>query len=334
MFQRIQVTREEISVHRERTSRYNVAYRVYRPVIVSAFRSQTQWMEQPSVEQFIRDRVRRARPGRVIVYGSTRNVVTQAAQMLGCAAYYSDQDHKLGILDQFRRTAHRVIAATSALGMGVDIPDIRCIIHIGFPRSLLDYAQESGRAGRDQLPSEAIIIQPEGFNEIPAWFDQHTPREQAGFELVRRYMIAGDQCRRAVLDRYLDGATDRYVRGYCGDHDRPSGVVEQRCDQCDPDWEAAESVIESEVDSDTEMPDPQTSIPSSPPPQPYHRPRGPHCRAASIPSAGDGPDRHIRAGADDKSAAVIGRGVFSPRGPAVEPSVLVMRTGAARGCAA
>jgi superfamily II DNA helicase RecQ len=42
-----------------------------------------------------------------------------------------------------------VIAATSALGMGVDIPNIRSIIHIGTPRTLLDYAQESGRAGRD-----------------------------------------------------------------------------------------------------------------------------------------------------------------------------------------
>jgi superfamily II DNA helicase RecQ len=37
-----------------------------------------------------------------------------------------------------------VIAATSALGMGVDIPNIRSIIHIGTPRTLLDYTQESG----------------------------------------------------------------------------------------------------------------------------------------------------------------------------------------------
>ncbi|OKP04999.1 hypothetical protein PENSUB_6744 [Penicillium subrubescens] len=67
-------------------------------------------------------------------------------------------DEKLGIFELFRSAANGVIAATSALGMGVDIPDIRCIIHIGFPRSLLDYAQESGWAGRDHLPSEAMII--------------------------------------------------------------------------------------------------------------------------------------------------------------------------------
>jgi superfamily II DNA helicase RecQ len=48
--------------------------------------------------------------------------------------------------------------ATSVLGIGVDIPDIRCIIHIRRPRSLLEYAQESGRARRDSEASEAIII--------------------------------------------------------------------------------------------------------------------------------------------------------------------------------
>jgi superfamily II DNA helicase RecQ len=107
----------------------------------------------------------------VIIYGSTKGIVTKAAEILGCAAFYSDQDSKSGILEQFRDTTNRVIAATSALGMGVDIPDIRCIIYIGFPRLLLDYAQESGRAGRDRAPSEAIIIQPERFDEFPQWFD-------------------------------------------------------------------------------------------------------------------------------------------------------------------
>lgn len=48
--------------------------------------------------------------------------------------------------------------ATSALGIGVDIPDIRYIIYIGRPRSLLEYAQESRRARRDGDGSKAILI--------------------------------------------------------------------------------------------------------------------------------------------------------------------------------
>ncbi|KAJ5300045.1 hypothetical protein N7476_007735 [Penicillium atrosanguineum] len=265
LFKRMQVTREDISIHRERTSRHNVAYRVYRPVIASRYRSQTQWLEDPGVRHFIHERVRRARPGRVIVYGSNKSIVTQAAEILGCAAFYSNQDEKLGILEQFRSASNGVIAATSALGMGVDIPNIRCIIHIGFPRSLLDYAQESGRAGRDRLPSEAIIIQPEGFDEVPAWFDQNTDREQAGLELVRQYIAGEHQCRRVLLDRYLDGDIDGYTRQRCGDQDGPFGVDEQWCDQCHPDWEAAESVIEgSHEDSDAEMREDEPSSPRSP----------------------------------------------------------------------
>ena len=52
------------------------------------------------------------------------------------------------------------MVSTSIFRIGVDISDIRVIIHVDEPRLLLDYAQESGRAGRDRQKSEAIIILP------------------------------------------------------------------------------------------------------------------------------------------------------------------------------
>ena len=52
----------------------------------------------------------------------------------------------------------QLIAATNALGMGVDLPDIRVVIYTGQPQKLRDYTQKSRRAKRDCQSSEAIIV--------------------------------------------------------------------------------------------------------------------------------------------------------------------------------
>jgi hypothetical protein len=84
-------------------------------------------------------------------------------------------------------------------------------------------------------------------------------------ELVQQYIFGDDRCRRAVLDGYLDGAIDGYTRQQCGDQDQRLDQPEQWCDQCNPDWAAAESVIEdSDEDSDAEMQEAEPSSPGSP----------------------------------------------------------------------
>lgn len=52
----------------------------------------------------------------------------------------------------------RVVFATIAMGMGVDIPSIRNIIHIGSPRTVKEYMQETGRAGRDGSSSQVLLF--------------------------------------------------------------------------------------------------------------------------------------------------------------------------------
>ena len=118
--------------------------------------------------------------------------------------------------------------------MGVDIADIRCIVHVDRPRTLLDYAQESGRAGRDGLASEAVIIEVvgEGKGEV----EGQTEEER---RLVGWYMEGEDgvqRCRRAVLDGYLDGREDR---NGCEDG-------EALCDVCGGVYGAIEEAAQEE----------------------------------------------------------------------------------------
>src|SRR5699024_8294348 len=115
---------------------------------------------------------------------------------------------------------------------------IRCRIHIGRPRTLLYYAQESCRAGRDGLPSEAVIVQPAAGVDPPEW--EANGLEPQVVDRVKRYMEPGHHgCRRVVLDHYLDGTVDGYTRHQCGELDAP-GAEEQRCDGCIPGWRVHE----------------------------------------------------------------------------------------------
>jgi RecG-like helicase len=67
----------------------------------------------------------------VIVYGTVREYITVLAERLGYVVYYGKQVDKDGILVSFRSTPGAVITATSVLGIGIDIPDIRSMIYVG-----------------------------------------------------------------------------------------------------------------------------------------------------------------------------------------------------------
>ncbi|KAI4192651.1 MAG: hypothetical protein LQ350_008599 [Teloschistes chrysophthalmus] len=140
----------------------------------------------------------RRQGGSVLQLGSETK---ELADILGCEGYHHDAPGKKKILDGLK-DGDRMVVATSAFGMGIDVADIRLVVHADEPRTLLDYAQESGRAGRDGLPSEAIIIIPEKTRQ-----DESRPGPPDGV-LVQRF-VGGQECQRAVLAEYLDGITDR-----------------------------------------------------------------------------------------------------------------------------
>jgi hypothetical protein len=116
------------------------------------------------------------RDGRHLVYCSSRNGSEKLAEMCedvhgnGVAvAYHAGLagNKRLAVQEDFSddNGAARIVCATTAFGMGIDVPDIRSVTLFGFPGSLEDYTQQIGRAGRDGLRSQTILIGSQGSAE-------------------------------------------------------------------------------------------------------------------------------------------------------------------------
>lgn len=106
--------------------------------------------------------------GSAVVFTATRRRAEEIAAQLRDRGWLVDFFHagleneeKKAVLERFMEGRLQVVVATNAFGMGVDKADIRLVIHAQVPGSLENYLQEAGRAGRDKLPAECILL----FNE-------------------------------------------------------------------------------------------------------------------------------------------------------------------------
>jgi len=169
-------------------------------------------------------------PGQIIVYCDMVEKAVQYARLLQCVCYHrqvGSRGEKAELVRQLTEGRQQVFTATNALGLGVDAPTIRVVIHVGVVRKLRDYAQESGRAGRDGEKSEAIIIR-------GVTYDRAGRVREEGWGNVEEEMrafVTSEGCMRVILDSVMDGRVDR---AGCEDG-------EEKCCRCSAGWLGAEA---------------------------------------------------------------------------------------------
>ncbi len=122
--------------------------------------------------------------------------------------------------ERFIRDEAPIIVATIAFGMGVDKPDVRLIVHYDLPKTLEGYYQETGRAGRDGLPSECVLFFSAGdrakFTRFIEEIEDPVERER-GHRKLDQMIAYGESrtCRRAFVLQYFGETYDRPDCGGC-----------------------------------------------------------------------------------------------------------------------
>lgn len=222
-FDAIGLERRATTVIRESTRRTNLAYRVL---------EYERGKLEDALQNLAREKMAADEEGKIVIYCKSIAETKRIAKSLGCKAYYrevgTEEEKRQVQAELVRRGGARVFTATNALGLGIDAPSIRTVVHTGIPFDLRQYGQESGRAGRDGGRSEAIMLRWVKNGRNGGVIVEKNTR--AGEEV--RTFVRGERCRKVVMEEFMDGKA-RAVRCRVGEG-------EVGCDVCERAGEGVE----------------------------------------------------------------------------------------------